>query len=154
MLNLEHAEVSDLDRATRRVLLLAITAQGLNHYRLDFVDWGAPVSFVLERMPRTGGVRISDEFSRHFEGLASAHEAFKAIDRFARGEAVELPIEIAQDGGPQPCWPFRRSALDPDYRLATATAQLGLQPTNTRAARRSLWSSCLNPCTSGSLRTG
>lgn len=102
LLMAEYAELSEEDRARRRIELVGITPTGTNQYRLDFVDWGAPVSFVLEDVPGRG-VRISSEFSQHFHGRASAHEAFKAVGKVARGVAVDLPIEIEQDGGFGPC---------------------------------------------------
>jgi hypothetical protein len=94
----EYAELSEEDRARRRIELVGITPTGPNQYRLDFLDWDASVSFVLEYVPRRGSVHISSEFGRHFCGRASAHEAFKAVGKLARGEAIDFPIEIEQDG--------------------------------------------------------
>jgi hypothetical protein len=97
-----YAEVSEEDRARRRIELVGITAAGPHQYRLDFVDWGAQVSFILEYVPRRHSVRISSEFGHYFSGRASAYEAFRAVGKFARGEVVDFPIEIGQDGGVGP----------------------------------------------------
>lgn len=102
LLMVAYAEVSEGDRARRRIELVGITLTGPHQYRLDFVDWGAPVSFVLECIPRRSSVRISSEFSRHFRDRASGHEAFRALGKLAQGEVVDFPIEIEQDGGFRP----------------------------------------------------
>jgi hypothetical protein len=68
-----------------------------NRYRLDFHDGAASVSFILEHVPRKG-ILINRDFARYFYGRASGKEALDALDRFARGEHVEFPVEVREDG--------------------------------------------------------
>ena len=84
-------------RYTVSIRLMGITALGNERYRLDFQDGGAAVGFVLERH-RRGSIVISDDFGRHFDGRTSCRDALEALVRFARGEHVDFPVDVREDG--------------------------------------------------------
>jgi hypothetical protein len=105
LLSMEPAELpglSEEDRERWRIYLVGILPLGDNHYRLDFVEGGTSANIVLEYVPRMG-ILISHEFDQFFRGRATAYAALKALGSLVRGEAVDFPIEIQQDGGDRPC---------------------------------------------------
>ncbi|HEY4120510.1 MAG TPA: hypothetical protein VGM56_21745 [Byssovorax sp.] len=70
------------------------------HYRLEFRDDLELPSFVLEFDGNR--ICISSAFEKFGSGRSCCDEALRALVRFARGEAIELPIAMEMDGGPAP----------------------------------------------------